>query len=709
MIYGVFKPIIIFPLGLIQGLTTEEVEAILLHELSHLKRNDFIINIVINVLKTIYFHHPAFWWMSIQLDNEREFASDEMVLHHKANALDLIKALSKTQEYQMSVPAVAFAGSSKNQLLKRVNRIMKKQQKPNWLGGLLAIVLLVSTLVLTSQQAKEKVEEYQKQIQEELKVDSVSIQIPLFTSEKDSISYKRRNFSFHLDSLSLEKALADIIQTKQKFILEKLENGEITNVTRGRSELKGDSLKVYKQAFEMLEGYAEEKKISNKRKANLTDLRKLEEYNRQIDERLLESQKEEYQELVERYNDLQSSQLKEVEKRQQLVALKRQLIEEQSSNTSEQNLKLIQELEALEAANSLLNEDFSQFDIERNLQSYIERLTKMTQVVDRSDNAKMVKELKSRIYEAKKQLDAVQRTNYKEQVALKSRIRSQLSKVRVSYGIEKVAAIEKLLFLLNDNISQSIDKKERQETQEFIQEARQMLKAYYEQAEEQEQVEALREKMEQELEVRKDMTLPEDLTALELDMMASTQKGAIGPLIWVTTEHANDTINTVGSLGELELQDVIEFKVYPYDKAIKLDPTIEKGSGVICLIVSKQAFNKHRRDQLKRAKGIEAQNLKLDVQHKLEEIELDRIRVSSQGTGLKPIIWLHTKSKKDTLILDSLADLKPEAIEEIKVFKGKAAEKLIPSVKANNGIILIEVNKSIYQKFKKTSKRLKRD
>ena len=70
LIYGIFKPVIIFPLGLVQGLTTEEVEAILLHELSHLKRNDFIINIIINLLKTIYFYHPAFWWMSAQLENE---------------------------------------------------------------------------------------------------------------------------------------------------------------------------------------------------------------------------------------------------------------------------------------------------------------------------------------------------------------------------------------------------------------------------------------------------------------------------------------------------------------------------------------------------------------------------------------------------------------------------------------------------------------
>ncbi len=272
LIYGVFKPVIIFPLGLIQGLTSEEVEAILLHELSHLKRNDFIINIVINVLKTIYFYHPAFWWMSAQLDNEREFASDEMVLSHQTNAVDLIKALSKTQEYQMSGPAMAFAGSSKNQLLKRVNRIMKKQQKPNWLGGLLATIILASAFLLTSQQSKEKLDQNKGPL--DSKIDSIPahmLKADLEISEQDafgaiegkidSISISEFQWlgkvSLNSDTIPLEKALAEILSKKSDIMVEMTMDKKVTNISKGGKELSGDAYEVYKQAYEMIHNYAD--------------------------------------------------------------------------------------------------------------------------------------------------------------------------------------------------------------------------------------------------------------------------------------------------------------------------------------------------------------------------------------------------------------------------------------------------------------------
>ena len=126
LVMGIIKPVIIFPLGLIQALPTDEIEAILVHELAHIKRKDFLINIVINLLQVIYFFHPAFWWLKAQLDAEREYHCDDIALNQLGKKLTLIRALTNASEYQGQKfqPALAFAGK-RNQLLSRIttNRI----------------------------------------------------------------------------------------------------------------------------------------------------------------------------------------------------------------------------------------------------------------------------------------------------------------------------------------------------------------------------------------------------------------------------------------------------------------------------------------------------------------------------------------------------------------------------------------------------------
>ena len=135
---------------MIEGLSTEEVEAILFHELAHLKRNDFVINIIINVLQIVFFYHPAYWWMKSQLDNEREYATDELALKYSEKKLPMIKALAKVQAFSMNQPGLAFAGNSKNQVLKRINIMMNSKQQPNWLSAIFTIALLLVAFGLMS-------------------------------------------------------------------------------------------------------------------------------------------------------------------------------------------------------------------------------------------------------------------------------------------------------------------------------------------------------------------------------------------------------------------------------------------------------------------------------------------------------------------------------------------------------------------------------
>ncbi|OEK06960.1 M56 family metallopeptidase [Roseivirga misakiensis] len=288
MVSGYFKPMIIFPIGLIQGLTSDEVEVILAHELAHLKRNDFIVSLIITALRSIYFYHPAYWWLQSQLDNEREYASDEMVMSKQSNGLLLVKALAKTQEYTMTTPAVGFAGNSKNQLLKRVNRIMKKQQRPNWLSGLVTVLVLGSAFMLMSQSQKKESDN---------KLRSSFIITPDTPKEiKDSL-YETLGSKFSMsydidtgisayngaaipnDTTKLALAIQEIIQDESPIKVNTNDRGEVVSIKRNSESLKGDEFRVYRKAYRQLSQYALTKagveELEKLSKAELTEVEKV--------------------------------------------------------------------------------------------------------------------------------------------------------------------------------------------------------------------------------------------------------------------------------------------------------------------------------------------------------------------------------------------------------------------------------------------------
>lgn len=399
MVYGYLRPVVLFPLGLIQGLTTEEVEVILLHELAHLKRNDFLINIVINALRAVYFYHPAFWWLQGQLDNEREFATDEMVLSRQCNSLLLIRALTKAQEFKMTT-SLGFAGSSKYQLLKRVNKIMKKQQSPNWLGTMLVIAILsVSSLLLSQSDEKPSKNPSKKETFDSIKApfhniylpvtDSMSIEqfqrlAPAFYSpiqKQDTLNPKIQKFGFKLpdeksfdslkvlqgthafslvaieqDTNKVYKAVLEIIKKDSPIKVEVDDDGEVIEIKRNGKALKGEEFKAYKNAYDQLQQY---KLTVIKRKNEEQWEREVALLNKQL------KQQEEYLKEVEqrRYRDWQN-QIKDLNQQE----LSRKLLEDRV-HEAEEYFKLVQEM-AVESKKKKL----SQNEIEKLMKDLQEQL-----------------------------------------------------------------------------------------------------------------------------------------------------------------------------------------------------------------------------------------------------------------------------------------------------------------------------------------------
>ncbi|RZL43374.1 MAG: M56 family metallopeptidase, partial [Pedobacter sp.] len=124
MVVGHLKPVILIPLGLLNSLSTAEVEAILCHELAHIKRRDYLVNVLQNFIEIIFFFNPAVLWVSKLIKAERENCCDDLALTHVSDRRVYVKALLSCQEFQAATPDFAMALTGKSQLVNRVSRML---------------------------------------------------------------------------------------------------------------------------------------------------------------------------------------------------------------------------------------------------------------------------------------------------------------------------------------------------------------------------------------------------------------------------------------------------------------------------------------------------------------------------------------------------------------------------------------------------------
>jgi len=128
MVVGYFKPVILFPAAALTALAPEEIEAILLHELAHIRRKDYLINIFQRIAEIIFFFNPAVLWISSLIEEERENCCDDIAVKQTNNKKQFIHALVSFQEYNVSDYAATFSGR-KNFLLDRIKRIVTNNNK----------------------------------------------------------------------------------------------------------------------------------------------------------------------------------------------------------------------------------------------------------------------------------------------------------------------------------------------------------------------------------------------------------------------------------------------------------------------------------------------------------------------------------------------------------------------------------------------------
>jgi bla regulator protein BlaR1 len=158
MIIGHFKPVILIPLGLLNNIAEKEVEAILSHELAHLKRNDYLVNLVQSFVEIVFFFNPGVLWVSKLIKEERENCCDDLALSCTESKHQYIKALISCQEFSSHYLnyAMAIVGR-KNSLKDRVSRmVFGNNSSLNRAEKTLLSLTLISVLIFTTAFTKVK-------------------------------------------------------------------------------------------------------------------------------------------------------------------------------------------------------------------------------------------------------------------------------------------------------------------------------------------------------------------------------------------------------------------------------------------------------------------------------------------------------------------------------------------------------------------------
>jgi len=145
---GYFKPVILLPLTLSTYLSAEEIEIIILHELAHIKRNDYLINLAQQAMSVVLFFNPFAQLISRTISKERENSCDDIVIEATQKPLVYAHALLKLEQTRRQEWQLALAATGKKyHLLNRIERIMKtKKPIGNARHILLAIVLLTASI-----------------------------------------------------------------------------------------------------------------------------------------------------------------------------------------------------------------------------------------------------------------------------------------------------------------------------------------------------------------------------------------------------------------------------------------------------------------------------------------------------------------------------------------------------------------------------------
>ncbi len=124
-VIGWLRPVVLLPVTALTGLTEEQLRAVIAHELAHIRRHDFFVNLLQILVETLLFYHPAIWWLNRRIRAERELCCDEIAVSLTGDRLEYVRALILMEEWEQA-PALAMA-ANRSPLSERIFHILDRK------------------------------------------------------------------------------------------------------------------------------------------------------------------------------------------------------------------------------------------------------------------------------------------------------------------------------------------------------------------------------------------------------------------------------------------------------------------------------------------------------------------------------------------------------------------------------------------------------
>jgi beta-lactamase regulating signal transducer with metallopeptidase domain len=166
-VVGWLRPVVLVPASALMGLPAPEIEALLAHELAHIRRHDYLVNLLQTAIETLLFYHPAVWWTSQQIRAERENCCDDLAVAACGDVLTYARALTRLDQMRPGAPKIAMA-SNGGSLLARIRRLVRPQEgvrssSGDWITGL-AILLSATAIYAAGYVPSPQVKYFRPQI-----------------------------------------------------------------------------------------------------------------------------------------------------------------------------------------------------------------------------------------------------------------------------------------------------------------------------------------------------------------------------------------------------------------------------------------------------------------------------------------------------------------------------------------------------------------
>ena len=185
MVLGFIKPVILIPAHLMTGLSQEQLELIIAHEIAHIKRHDYLLNLAQTMIENLFFYHPAYWYIAHQIRENREHACDDWAAELMGNRILLAKTLAQLQIMNAS-PSLAMAfGKSRMPLLKRIQYLVGVAPRQDRARFVLVILMISSLFTYGFISTKDKQKSLEPETQKLINVIEPALALPDTNIEVD--------------------------------------------------------------------------------------------------------------------------------------------------------------------------------------------------------------------------------------------------------------------------------------------------------------------------------------------------------------------------------------------------------------------------------------------------------------------------------------------------------------------------------------------